>query len=315
MILLFVFHCVILASPWLSGLIILRLIFTGQYKVLLWWLLPWGIAVLALWLCCLCYGVTFNFSSVLYLTTPAILSAGLLFWLLRNAAKPGAVICAHLSGVAVFVLFQSLAPGASVFSELVEAREQSVAMRQLRQLDQASDDVKARLQDEDFRQQALAWSAAAPDMPASTFQALISSGANPFKAGWYKMYPQDASSFSMHSPLSYAVRNNNLTAVRMFSEMLADNAPGSADYRARVQHDNPLRFDIHLSTAAKTDRIAMMKTLLHRMPALLDDNVYEGFVSEGDAESLRFLWGIAPPENPALREQAQTLINTIKDGT
>ncbi|MBJ9228291.1 hypothetical protein GHT39_21775 [Citrobacter braakii] len=300
-----VFMFVMLALPYVLGLAILVLVCVSinhlrSRSLLKWLLLPQGVALLALWGVFAFYDESLG-SQFLYIVSSAMLGSFLVFWLLYK--KENIIISStggHLVGIVLFyVLMNMLEP--QLFADLHRGRE----IHQLYKLDLTSNSFNTQLKDPDFRQKMLSYAAREPEMPETTFRILITNGADPFTG----------ESYNLSSPLSQAVKSENMTALKVFGESLSGDSEQAARNREALMKDNPLSNNVYFSAIPTTEQkqryFAMATVLLHHMPSLLNDEVYRRILKEGDAELTQFLWNHRQPIKRMYQLQARALSGDV----
>lgn len=294
-----------MALPVIVGIAILVLICTSfsnltSRHILLWLVLPQCVALLVLWGVFAFYGDALT-SRIILIVSPAMLAAMLVFWLLhREKTSVVSSVGGHLAGIVIFfICMNQLEPG--LFKDLQRARE----IYQLYSLEQGSKSFKSQLKDADFRQKMLTYAACEPDMPASTFRILTGSGADPFAS----------KSFSTTTPLSLAVNCENMTALKVFGELLSGDSEQAARNREALVKTNPLSENVYFSANPTTEQkqryFAVAAVLLRHMPSLLNDDVYARILQEGDAELTQFLWERRPPVKRMYQIQARALLGDV----
>lgn len=297
----------LLAAPFVLGAIIITLGIMAPRRPRLWGLLKWlvlpQLAVLMLVAGVLSfYEVSTNF----YFFAAPIMMLSMLFFAILPKSQPSVlapVVCGHITGVVLFlVLVNYLEP--RMMSELQTGRE----IHQLRDLSKASDGFIRQLDDPEYRQRMLELATEETAIPEATLKTLLDKGATPFGKRGEGFYEQPA--------FVVALRSNNLSALRLFSERLVGDSPEAVRNREYVQAAGPLSTLMYLYARPGERQVeeykAKAQILFAKMPELLNDEVWAKVIKSADPELVQFLWRYRPPESRLQGIQARAIAGDLR---
>ncbi|QUG75284.1 hypothetical protein GKQ23_09925 [Erwinia sp. E602] len=299
---------IMLTAPFFMGFVTLFLLVkstshSGARSLFLWLVLPQILATLFFWWVLYFYNV-YTSISIIPIASGSILGGVVISYLFFRADAPviSGILCGHIISLTLlFITINTTSP--NLLTELQTGRD----IHQLLNIGKSkgSESFNRRLEDVEFRQEMLVEAVNNSNMPETTFRELLSRGANPFRK-----YAFNGSIFST------AVKNNNLNAVRVFTEKLDGDDKQAKSNREFLRANNPLDQPLYFSSTPteeqKRQYMASAKIILDKMPELLNDRVYYRIIPEANAELIQFLWDYHPPEKPVYRIQAEALLGIVE---